>query len=312
MKSLNLLLLLSPLLILTVVIHFPYLIFLANMAKDQLTFSMIRGREIRILHYDRSLINQTKNNLFVKNVGLEATNLTLYNMFKVFGEVFSSKLAQDSKGRSKGFGFVQFRRPEDAMRAMNEMNGKMHYNQKLIVEQYKRKERNACSFSNIYVKNLPPSITTKEGLDKIFDTFGVRSSVAIFQREFKGSTCYFGFVNFKNPEDAIKACNQMHGKILEGLPLYAVRALTKDQREREKTKKNLEIKAQLRKVTLHIKSVSGDPLTEELVRQELEQFGDIRQISIRSQGSSELLTLPVGFVVFAAEENIKSVKYLYH
>ena len=268
---------------------------------------MIRGREIRILVYDPSMIKQNKNNLFVKNLGNEATNLTLYNMFKVFGEIFSSKLAQDSKGKSKGYGFVQFKKMEDANHAISEMNGKMHYNNKLIVEQYKHKEKNACSFSNIYVKNLPPSITTKEALDKLFECYGTRSSVAVFQREFRGVSCFFGFVNFKNPEDAIKACNQMHGKVLEGSPLYVVRAQTKDQRERERIKKKLEQKASTRKVTLHVKTSAGESLSEELIRRELGKFGVIKQISIKAQINAETQNLPVGFVVFETEDQVKKV-----
>jgi len=268
---------------------------------------MIRGKEIRILHYDRSMLNQTMNNLFVKNLGTESSNLTLYNMFKVFGDVFSSKLAQDSKGKSKGFGYIQFKRIEDARRALNEMNGKMHYNKKLIVEHYKRREKGMCTFSNVYIKNLPPSITTRDSLDKLFESFGERSSIAIFQREYKGTTCYFGFVNFKCPEDAIKACNQMNGKLIEGSSLYVVRALTKDQREREKAQKKLELKAQVRKITLHIKSITGQPLSEELIKRELGCYGEIKQISIKGQGLADSLNLPVGFVVFGSEEQAKNV-----
>lgn len=278
------------------------------MAKEQLTFSVIRGKEIRILHYDTNLLRQTKNNLFIKNLGNEASNLTLYNMFKVFGEVFSSKLAQDSKGKSKGYGFVQFKRPEDAVRALSEMNGKKHYNLKLIVQQYRKREKGVCSFSNVYIKNLPPSVTSKEELDKLFQIFGPRSSVVICQREFKGTTCYFGFVNFKNSDDAIKACNHMHGRVVEGVALYAVRALTKEQREREKVRKNLETKSQLRKLTLHVKTVAGDPLSEDLIKRELGCFGEISQISIKSPGGYDTQTLPVGFAVFSSEVSVNRVR----
>ena len=257
------------------------------------------------------MLKKEKSNVFVKNIGLDATNLTLYNMFKVFGEIFSSRLAQNIQGRSKGYGFVQYRLESDALRAVQEMNGKTYNNKQLIVQPYKQKNRGESSFNNLYVKSLPSSVTDKSQLDKLFEPFGERSSVALFHKEYKGTMGYFGFVNFIRNEDATKACTEMNGKTIEDSKLYVVKALTKEQREREHEKMKIETKLKQRKVTLHIRTAAGNPLTEDLIKGELSQFGDIKQVSIRVQNGQNRENTPIGFVVFASEEQAQRAIHEY-
>jgi CRISPR/Cas system type I-B associated protein Csh2 (Cas7 group RAMP superfamily) len=56
-----------------------------------------------------------------------------------------------------------------------------------------------------------------------------------------------------------------------------------------------------------VKSNSGEPLNEDLIRKDLNGFGDIKQISIKANISNESQNMPVGFVVFASEEQVKRV-----
>jgi polyadenylate-binding protein len=148
-----------------------------------------------VVPFDRNMVKATKSNVFVKNLGPNATNKSLYELFKDFGEVFSVRLAQDYKGTSKGYGYVQFRNPDDALRAIKEMNGKEIDGRKLLVDIYKageRRDRDSQRFTNVFVKNLPADVTTKEALDKIFARFGPRTSVGVFSREFEGKPSYYG------------------------------------------------------------------------------------------------------------------------
>jgi polyadenylate-binding protein len=45
--------------------------------------------------------------------------------FAPFGTITSCKIMRDDKGASKGFGFVCFQAPDEATKAVTELNGKM-------------------------------------------------------------------------------------------------------------------------------------------------------------------------------------------
>jgi len=266
---------------------------------------------MRITHFDKEQLNRHEVNVFVKNLGLAATNASLYSLFKSCGEIFSSKLAQNSQGKSKGYGFVQYLIPEHAQKAMKEMNGKECDNQKLVVEAYKPKDRKLTSkaYANLYVKNLPPSITSADALEKLFSAYGERVSVSISQSELKGKIGYYGFVAFKNPEDATRAVAELNNKKIEDVTLYVGKALSKEERERDKRKLALFSKEQVRKITLFIKSSNGSALSEEFIKAQLGEFGTIKQVNVlkRKDNQGNEITLPIAFLVYSTEEDLRKV-----
>lgn len=277
----------------------------------------IHGREMQISHFDKEQLKRDQVNLFVKNLGDSATNASLYSLFKSFGNIFSSKLAQDTEGKSKGYGFVQYMMPEQAKTALNEMNGKQLNETTLLVEPFKRKKKSkeTTEFCNLYIKNLPENVRTSETLDKMFETFGERVSVSISQSELKGKVNYFGFVAFKRSEDATRAVREMNGKKLDNnTTLYVGKALSKLQRQRHKRIALLEEKERMRRLTLFAKSITGSPLTEEFLRDQLEEFGKIKQASVVKRKDSQGIevNLPIAFVVFEKEEDIKKALTEYH
>lgn len=65
-------------------------------------------------------------NLYVKNLDDSVTDDTLRHEFSSMGTITSARVMRDLKtGISRGFGFVCYSTPEDATRAVNEMNGKI-------------------------------------------------------------------------------------------------------------------------------------------------------------------------------------------
>jgi RNA recognition motif-containing protein len=63
-------------------------------------------------------------NLFIFHLPPDLDDAGLYSLFKPFGEVLSVKVMTDKMtGVSKGFGFVKFKNYDDAMSAINTMNG---------------------------------------------------------------------------------------------------------------------------------------------------------------------------------------------
>ncbi|KAK9135864.1 hypothetical protein Syun_015194 [Stephania yunnanensis] len=57
-----------------------------------------------------------------------------------YGTITSCKVMRDPNGVSRGSGFVAFSTPEEATRAVAEMNGKMVVNKPLYVALAQRKE----------------------------------------------------------------------------------------------------------------------------------------------------------------------------
>lgn len=86
----------------------------------------------------------------------------LHKEFEKFGEIVSCKVSIDKDHVSKGYGYVQFSRAEDARNAVKEMNGvELGHEATLSVQFYdptlKRKSSTKC---NLYVKDFPdPSFT---------------------------------------------------------------------------------------------------------------------------------------------------------
>lgn len=77
---------------------------------------------LKVLEYQQNKRAQKKvvNNLYVKNFGNDPdfTDQQLAEIFKPYGEVDQACVMRDENGRSKGFGFVSFKDPEDAPRAI--------------------------------------------------------------------------------------------------------------------------------------------------------------------------------------------------
>ncbi|KAF3447375.1 hypothetical protein FNV43_RR12561 [Rhamnella rubrinervis] len=79
-------------------------------------------------------------NLYVKNLDDSLNDEKLKEIFAEFGSITSCKVMLDSQGLSKGSGFVAFSTPEEATRALNDMNGKMIGRKPLYVAVAQRKE----------------------------------------------------------------------------------------------------------------------------------------------------------------------------
>jgi len=80
-------------------------------------------------------------NLYVKNLDDEIDDTKLRSVFDQFGTITSAKVMNDTKGNSRGFGFVCFTTPEEATKAVTEMNGKMVGNKPLYVGLAQRKDQ---------------------------------------------------------------------------------------------------------------------------------------------------------------------------
>ncbi|XP_074173530.1 polyadenylate-binding protein 1-like isoform X2 [Rhinolophus sinicus] len=186
-------------------------------------------------------------NIYVKNFQVDVDEQGLQELFSQFGKMLSVKVMRDDSGNSRGFGFVNFEKHEEAQKAVMDMNGKEVSGRLLYVgraqkrgerqnelkrrfEQMKMKQDRLNRYQgvNLYVKNLDDSID-EEKLRKEFSPYGLITSAKVMTEG--GHSKGFGFVCFSSPEEATKAVTEMNGRIVGTKPLYVALAQRKEERK---------------------------------------------------------------------------------
>ncbi|XP_024971963.1 polyadenylate-binding protein 2 [Cynara cardunculus var. scolymus] len=210
----------------------------AKKAQELLNFTRINGKQIRIMFSNRDPSTRKSGigNVFVKNLDSSIDNKFLYDTFAVFGTVLTCKVAVNSNGESKGYGFVQFDREEVAQTAIRTLNRKLMNDKRVYVGPFIRQEerRNIANVyeiireANLYMKNLDESITD-DMLEELFSEFGTIKSCKVMLDP-KGVSKGFGFVAFSKPDEAKRAMDEMKGKMVGRKPLYVTIAQPKAER----------------------------------------------------------------------------------
>ena len=81
------------------------------------------------------------NKLFVGNLSFDTTENDLQDAFAAHGTVMETNLMMDRMtGRPRGFGFITMSTPEEAQKAIEEMNGKSVDGRDLTVNVAKPRE----------------------------------------------------------------------------------------------------------------------------------------------------------------------------
>ncbi|XP_042427375.1 polyadenylate-binding protein 2-like isoform X1 [Zingiber officinale] len=101
-------------------------------------------------------------NLYLKNLDDSIGDDKLRDLFSDFGTITSYKVMREPNGASKGSGFVAFLTPEEASRALADMNGKMVCGKPLYVALAQRKEdrraRLQAQFSQVRPVPMTPNV----------------------------------------------------------------------------------------------------------------------------------------------------------
>ena len=239
----------------------------AEQALETLRSPQIGGKPCRIMWSirDPSIRKSGVGNIFIKNLEVSISNDDLYRLFLDFikeqkkieleqsgvpsdsinisdsdvkDEILSCKVACDRNGRSKGYGFVHFARPELAEKAKKKFHG-LAFNEKVVFvgDFIPRKDRpvisNQDTFTNLYIKDLDKeAIRTSEDLNNLFKEFGAITSAKLMTDENNVSKG-FGFVNFETHEAAVKAIEGRRNYTVAGKVIYVTRALSREERDKE-------------------------------------------------------------------------------
>ncbi|CAK7356784.1 unnamed protein product [Dovyalis caffra] len=187
-------------------------------------------------------------NLYVKNLDETITVNGLKDMFSAVGDVSSVAIMMDQEGKSRGFGFVNFKSPDDAKKAVDVMNGSVVGSKTLFVGKAQRKDERTkiikeeykdlhnsraekLRASNLYVKNLNLDIDDKK-LEEVFSAYGKILSVKVMRHN-DGTSKQFGFVCFESPEEAKMALDTLNGALVEGKILHVAKARCKRDHHHE-------------------------------------------------------------------------------
>jgi polyadenylate-binding protein len=266
----------------------------AHAAIEKLDGMLIDGQEVQVGEFVRRNERPGLNdwtNCYVKNIPLEWDDERLHKEFSQFGEVLSAAHSTgirktkpkkpvtegnehgteiegtqgDSKAGSKeestgikietlGYGFVNFANHEDAIAAVEALNGKK-FPTTLDGEQVEReiyvgraqkkveRERELrakfeaekidriAKFQgvNLYVKNLDDSVTDDQLRDE-FSAMGTITSARIMKDMKDSQSRGFGFVCFSSAEEATRAVNEMNGKLIANKPIFVALAQRRDVR----------------------------------------------------------------------------------
>ncbi|RLM66315.1 polyadenylate-binding protein 2-like [Panicum miliaceum] len=280
----------------------------AARALEVLNFALLNNKPIRVMYSNRDPSSRRSGsaNIFIKNLDKAIDNKTLHETFSTFGTILSCKVAMDEVGQSKGFGFVQYEKEEEAQAAIKSLNGMLINDKPVYVGPFLRKQERDHSFdktkfNNVFVKNLSES-TTKEDLVKIFGEYGnITSAVVMIGMDGK-SRC-FGFINFENPDAAARAVQELNGKKINDKEWYVGRAQKKSEREMElKRRFEQSLKDAADKyqgLNLYLKNLD-DSIGDDQLRELFSNFGKITSCKVMRDQNG--LSKGSGFVAFSTRE----------
>lgn len=109
-------------------------------------------RKFELLKMERMTRYQGVN-LYVKNLDDTIEDEKLRKEFQPYGTITSAKVMIE-EGRSKGFGFVCFSSPEEATKAVTEMNGRIVGTKPLYVALAQRKEDRKAHLTSQYMQRM--------------------------------------------------------------------------------------------------------------------------------------------------------------
>ncbi|KAK3119148.1 hypothetical protein QOZ80_9BG0714670 [Eleusine coracana subsp. coracana] len=156
--------------------------------------------------------SSTCRSVYVGNIHLQVTDTLLQEVFQSIGPVEGCKLIRKEKS---SFGFVDYYDRRSAALAIVSLNGRQLFGQPIKVNwAYTSTQREDTSgHFNIFVGDLCPEVTDAT-LFAFFSGYSTCSDARVMWDQKTGRSRGFGFVSFRNQQDAQNAINELNGKWL--------------------------------------------------------------------------------------------------
>jgi nucleolysin TIA-1/TIAR len=150
--------------------------------------------------------------VYAGNIHTQVTEVLLQEIFASTGPIESCKLIRKDKS---SYGFVHYFDRRSAGLAIMSLNGRHLFGQPIKVNwAYATGQREDTSgHFNIFVGDLSPEVTDA-ALFESFSAYNTCSDARVMWDQKTGRSRGFGFVSFRNQQDAQTAINEMNGKWL--------------------------------------------------------------------------------------------------
>lgn len=210
----------------------------AERAVRDFNYTKLNGESIVITltnHGIMSRIDSGEGNLFVRGIDESIEAPQLHELFSHFGEVISCKIPC-LNGKPRGYAYVQFANPADGDRAMKELADSTINGKAITIEKFvnrisrqpnKATEANISTdptFTNVFIKNLPDSISTLLDLLRLFQEYGQVVSARIVPEKRSG------FARMIDHESAVRAVLGLNGRVIYGHTISCCRSLSLSER----------------------------------------------------------------------------------
>jgi len=242
-------------------------------AQKLLRYFQFEGHLIRSLPYLFELTGQNlpkiaDHNVFIKKIPKDIDSKKLEEIFGKYGEILSCKVGIDEEYKSLEYGFVCFKQPEDALKALADAKDQTT----MSLQKYNPKSKADMRkvFNTIFVKDVPSEFDSKEGVEKLFGVYGTIACVFPKISEIKKEVgepdkrnVYF--VCYHNgdqadleygPRCAAKAVEEMNKKMFPGCdkPIYVAQGMNKKQRESKLKHETIQYKMSKKRCNLYVKN----------------------------------------------------------
>jgi len=151
-------------------------------------------------------ISISKTNLYIRGLDETTTDDDLFEMCKKYGEIKSTKSIIDKQtNKCKGYGFVDFRKEEDAIKALNDLKTK----EKKDVQLAKQREQDP---TNLYFANLPLDVDEKQLNEMLKERYSANINSTRIMRERNGQSKGVGFARIDDNKLCDKIIQELNGK----------------------------------------------------------------------------------------------------
>ncbi|KAG8343211.1 RNA recognition motif (a k a RRM RBD or RNP domain) Poly adenylate binding protein unique domain [Trypanosoma vivax] len=266
------------------------------------------SKHIRIarIQRDPSKRRSGVTNIVVKKLPPTVDTYALKEMFSKYGRLTAIGLATNEKGESRGYARISYEKEESAIEAVQGVNGMTIDDCPITVERYQphHREEQLKLYTNLYVKNLDPSVGD-EKLKEVFSAYGEVTSAKV--RDLGGKMSVgFAYVAYATHEAAVKAVEELDDKenplAKEGMKLSVCRFRSREERQRERERLRRERQQLYSKYpNLYVKNFD-DTVTSERLKELFERFGETVSVSVMVDKATKVSRC-FGFVSFKEQNS---------
>ncbi|RDA83308.1 hypothetical protein CP532_6558 [Ophiocordyceps camponoti-leonardi (nom. inval.)] len=190
--------------------------------------------------------------VYIGNIDERATTATIYEIMLQMGPIHNIHMPRDRVTQNhQGFGFVEFRGPQDAEYASQVMNGIKVWGKPLRVNKASAdKQKGADVGAELFVGNLDHMVDEKILYDT-FTRFGPLLSLPKVARDDNAASKGFGFVSFADFESSDSAIANLNGQYILSKEVSVQYAFKKDgrgERHGDEAERQLAAQAKIRNI----------------------------------------------------------------